>query len=99
MGFNGDMAISDGAVKILVRVQPGAVSNEVVCFTDGVWQVRVSAPPVKGKANRELIAFLSRLLGVGKGRIGIIKGHTARNKVMVINGLSNEEIMKRLSPG
>ena len=85
--------------EISVRVHPNAASNEVVGTTDGVWQVRVSAPPVKGKANQELITLLSRLLGVGKSRIDIIRGHTTRNKVIAISGLSQEEIMKRLSPG
>lgn len=93
---------SDGVVlskaEIAVRVHPSSVRNEVVGVTEGVWQVRVSAPPVKGKANKELIAFLSRLLGVGKSQIGIIKGQTTRNKVIAIGGLSREDIMKRLSP-
>jgi hypothetical protein len=84
--------------EISVRVHPNAAKNEVVGVTNGVWQVRVSAPPVKGKANKELIAFLSRLLGVGKSRIAIIKGHTTRNKVITISGLSQEDIVKRLSP-
>ena len=93
------MSISSDTVRISVRVHSNAVRNEVVGLTGGVWQIRVSAPPVKGKANKELIAFLSRLLGVSKSRIGIIRGHTARDKVIAINGLSREEIMKRLSPG
>ena len=66
-------------------------------FTDGVLRVKVSAPPSKGKANRELITFLSRLLGVGKDSINIIKGRTTRNKVVAIDGLSREEVMARLS--
>jgi len=86
-------------VKISLRVYPGASRNEVVGFTDGVLRVKVSAPPIRGKANRELITFLSQLLGVGKGRVDIIKGHTTRNKVVAIDGLSREEVMKRLSPG
>ena len=85
--------------EISVRVHPNAARNEVTGVTNGVWQVRVSAPPVKGKANQELIAFLSGLLGVGKSRIGIIRGHTTRNKVVAVDGLSQEDIMKRLLPG
>ena len=84
--------------EISVRVYPNSARNEVVGVTSGVWQVRVSAPPVKGKANQELITLLSRLLGVGKSRIDIIRGHTTRNKVIAISGLSQEDIMKRLSP-
>jgi len=84
--------------EISVRVHPNAARNEVTGVTDGVWQVRVSAAPVKGKANKELIAFLSRLLDVSKSQIDIIKGHTTRNKVIAIDGLSQEDIVKRLSP-
>jgi uncharacterized protein (TIGR00251 family) len=84
--------------EISVRVHPNAARNKVVGVTDGVWQVRVSAPPVKGKANQALITFLSGLLDVGKSRIDIIRGHTTRNKVIAISGLSQEDIMKRLSP-
>ncbi len=70
----------------------------MVGFVDGVLQVSVAAPPVKGKANRELIAFLSQVLGVGKGSLAIVKGHTSRSKVIAIDGLSREDAMKRLVP-
>jgi len=70
----------------------------MVAFADGVLRVKIAALPIKGKANKELIAFLSRLLGVGKGSVNIIKGHTTGSKVVVIDGLSREEVMKRLLP-
>ena len=78
-------------------MHPNAGKNEVVGFTDGVLQVRVSAPPVKGKANRELIAFLSQALGLSKSSLSIVKGHTSRNKVVAIDGLSQKDIINRLS--
>ncbi|MFC1951632.1 DUF167 domain-containing protein [Chloroflexota bacterium] len=83
--------------KISLQVNPGVVRSKVVSFTDGVLQVRIAAPPVKGKANRELIAFLSQVLGVGKGALTIIRGHTSRSKVIAIDGLSQEELIRRLS--
>jgi len=92
------MSISGNKAKISLRVYPNASRNEVAGFSEGVLRVKVSAPPIRGKANRELITFLSQLLGVSKGSIDIIKGHTARNKVVVIDGLSQEEVMNRLSP-
>ena len=70
----------------------------MVGVADGVLRVKISAPPVKGKANRELIAFLGQKLGVGKDNLTIIKGHTSRNKVIAIDGLSQEEVIRRLSP-
>ena len=93
------MSLSDSIVKISVRVYPGAPRSEVAGFVDGVFQVRVAAPPTKGKANRELVAFLGKLLGIGKSRIEITRGHTARNKLIAISGLSQEKIVRRLSPG
>ena len=92
------MSISGSGVTVSLCVYPNAGRNELVGFTGGVLRVKVSAPPSKGKANRELITFLSRLLGVGKDSVNIIKGHTTRNKVVAIDGLSREEVMERLSP-
>ena len=91
------MANLASEAKLSLRVHPNASRNELVGFTEGVLVVKVSAPPIKGKANRELVAFLSRLLGVSKGSIDIIKGHTYRNKLVVINGLSREEVINRIS--
>ena len=90
--------MSETEAKISLRVYPSAARSEVVSFTNGVLQVRVAAPPVKGQANKELIAFLSQALAVGKGAVTIVKGHTSRSKVIAIDGLSQEDIMKRLSP-
>ncbi len=82
---------------ITVRVHPNATKNEVLGFSDGVWLVKISAPPVKGKANKELINFLSKVLGVGRSSLSITRGHTSRSKVVIIDRLSQEEIIKRLS--
>jgi hypothetical protein len=62
-----------------------------------VLQVKIAAPPEKGKANKELTGFLSRLLDVKKTSISIIKGETGRNKLITIEGLTPDEIIKRLT--
>ena len=80
-----------------VRVYPNARKNELVGLSNGIWQVKVSAPPVEGKANAAVVALLSELLGVSKSRLSIIRGHTSRNKVIAVDSLSDEDIMKRLS--
>ncbi len=92
------MPVSENKARILVRVHPNAATNEVTGFTERVLQVRIAAPPVKGKANDELIAFLSQKLAVGKSKLRILSGHHNRNKVLTIEGLSQQEIMGRLSP-
>ncbi|HUU08869.1 MAG TPA: DUF167 domain-containing protein [Dehalococcoidales bacterium] len=88
--------MTESEARISLRVYPGAARSEVVDFSSGVWRVRVAAPPVKGKANRELIALLSRLLALDKRAITIISGHTSRNKVIAVAGLTQPEVIERL---
>ncbi|UCG10804.1 MAG: DUF167 domain-containing protein [Dehalococcoidia bacterium] len=88
--------MTESEARISLRVYPGAARSEVVGFSGGVWRVRVAAPPVKGKANRELIALLSRQLALDKRVITIISGHTSQNKVIAVGGLAQPEVIARL---
>ncbi len=58
--------------------------------------VKIAAAPEKGKANKELIDFLSERLDVRKSSIQIVKGETSRNKVVSIEGLDGAEAIRRL---
>lgn len=80
----------------MAHVQPNARQSRVVGLADGVLQVRVAAPPVKGRANLELIALLSDVLGVGRSDLTIEKGVTSRNKTIVINGLRQDQVASLL---
>ncbi len=93
------MPIPKNKAGISVQVYPGAIRNEIIGFTNNVLLIKISAPPVKGKANREIIAFLSKLLGTKKESISIIKGYTNRNKVIVVDGLSRECALELLLTG
>jgi len=77
-----------------VKVTPNASRNEIIGLAEGVLQVKIAAPPTKGKANKELTAFLSQALGVKKSSLSIVKGQTSRNKVIAIEGLSRDDIIK-----
>ena len=82
--------------RIVVRVQPNARQNDVLGFTDGVIDLRIAAPPVKGRANQELIRFLSDVLGVSKSRLIIEKGLTSKRKLIVIKGLTRDQVVSEL---
>ena len=82
--------------KIVVQVQPSASQNKLVRFENGVLHLKIAAPPVKGKANQELVKFLSDTLDVSKTSLTIEKGLTSRRKVIAVQGLAQEEVMKRL---
>ncbi len=86
----------EAQTKIAVRVQPNASQSEVQGFKDGVLYVRIAAPPTKGKANQELIRFLSNILGVRKGNLTIEKGTTGKRKVISIIGLTQGQVMRSL---
>lgn len=91
--------MSQSLVSISVRVYSNAAGNEVAGFSGGVFRVKVAAPPVQGKANRELVAFLGEALGISKNRVSITRGHTTRNKLIAIDGLSEADVKEQLLPG
>ncbi len=82
---------------LVVQVQPNASQNRITRFKDGVLHVKVAAPPVKGKANRELIEFLSDILGVNKSNLTIQKGVTGKKKTILVKGLTPDKLMGRLN--
>ncbi len=85
------------SVLITIRVHPSSSKNEITAFREGAWYVRVAAPPVRGKANAELLDYLSRLLGIRKSNLSVVRGTTAHVKVIAVEGLSQEEITAKLS--
>ena len=82
---------------ISVRVSPGAARDEITGLKDGVWQVRVKAPPVGGKANQALLGLLGKALDLAPGGLVIVKGHTSRHKTVAVNGLGEQDVRQRLS--
>jgi len=83
------------STRIQIQIHPSAKKNEVLRFQDGVWYLKIAAPPVEGKANKELIEFLSEILGVSKSRITIDKGITSRRKLIVVEGMTDAEVTKQ----
>jgi uncharacterized protein len=83
--------------RLSIKVQPNAGRNEVVGSSGGIWKIKIGAPPDKGKANKELIEFLSEALGVRKDSISILKGETSHNKILAIIGMNPEEVNTALS--
>jgi uncharacterized protein (TIGR00251 family) len=79
--------------RISVRVQPDASQNRILSLKDGRWQVRIAAPAIKGKANQELIKFLSDILGVGRSNLTIEQGITSKQKVVGIKGLTPDQVI------
>jgi uncharacterized protein (TIGR00251 family) len=82
---------------LTVRVTPRARRTEVAeILEDGTLRIRVTAPPVEGKANAALIEFLARALGIRKSRIEIVAGEKGLDKIVSITELSAAEVQRRL---
>lgn len=84
------------SVRLTVQVQPNAKRSEVLGFENGVLRVKVSAPPVEGKANKGVIELLSKTLGIKKSSIEIQKGATSKRKVVLIEDITLADISARL---
>jgi len=85
-----------GGVTFQVRVIPGASKNEVAGIQDGALKVRLTAPPVEGKANRACVEFLAGLLGVRRSALAITSGEKSRKKTVSVTGLARGELEERL---
>jgi len=71
-----------------IRVLPRSSRNEVVGeMADGTLKVKLTAPPVDGKANEALVELLAEHFDISKSKIKIVKGLTSKNKAIEIIGL------------
>lgn len=91
MSAKGD----SGGIRIRVKVIPRARTNQISGFMeDGSLKVRLTAPPVDGKANQALIDLLADTLDLPKSNISILSGSHSRNKTVGIVGISLEGYQK-----
>jgi len=82
---------------LVIRVTPRASRNEIAeILEDGTVRVRLTAPPVEGKANRALIKFLAKVLDVRPSAIEIVAGETGRDKLVAISDMDVETAQRKL---
>lgn len=87
--------------RLSLRVQPGARSDAILGWkADGrggeVLKIRLRAPAVEGKANAALIEFLAQSLGLRRSQFALLRGEKAREKIVAVEGMTMEEIKRRL---
>jgi uncharacterized protein (TIGR00251 family) len=89
--------VADGCT-VSVRVQPGAKRNAVVGLHGDAVKIALNAPPVDGKANEALIAFVAEKLGLPRARVSLVAGAANRSKVLRITGKSAADVRAALLP-
>ena len=80
-----------------VRLQPRARRDEVVGERGGAVVIRVTAPPVDGKANEALCRLIARAVGVPASRVSVVRGHSARDKVVRVDGVDTAALRAALA--
>jgi hypothetical protein len=88
---------SEGGISFAIKVHPRAKKNAITDELGDALKVSLTAPPLDGRANEACIAFFAKLLNVPRSSVTIASGHTSRNKVIRVVGLSAEELRKRIA--
>ena len=81
-----------------IRLHPGAKQNAITGLHDNALKIALNAPPIDGRANEALIAFLAERLTIPRAKITLIAGQTSRSKTLRITGKSAAEVVAALSP-
>ena len=83
-------------VLLPVRAQPGARTSGLRGAVGGALRVSVTAAPEKGKANKSLVAVLSKQLGLRKSQVQLVSGRTALQKRFLVRDITLEELEQRI---
>ena len=86
------------SVVLSVRLTPRAAREQVSLQEDGSLAVRVSAPPVDGRANAALERAVAGALRIAPSRVTLVRGARSRDKAVRVDGLDAEAVRERLAP-
>lgn len=80
----------ENGIILNVRILPNSSKNCMVCSQDAI-KVKITAPPVEGKANKALVEFLSKTFKVPKTYFEIVKGETSKDKSILIKNIDDKK--------
>ena len=88
--------LPDGNLLLSLYVQPRSSRNELAGLHGDTLKLRLTTPPVDGRANRAVISFLAKLLKIPKSAILIRSGHKSRLKKVLLSGLDEHQVRSLL---
>ncbi len=94
--YNSILQISQNGIIFNVKLVPNSSFTKIVDYTEEYVRIKISSPPIENKANKELIAFCSKLFDVNKSKIRIISGEKSKLKKVFIQGAKIEELSQKL---
>jgi len=87
---------ADFEMRLNVYVKPHSKETCLLAEPDGSLVMKVSASPTKGKANREIVKWLSKQLQIPSSHVQIVSGVRSKKKIVQISGPEEREILRRL---
>jgi hypothetical protein len=87
-----------GGARLRVHVVPRAARSEVCGLQGDALKVRLQAPPVDGKANAALCAFVAEAAGLPRRAVAVVAGETSREKVLLVSGADPAALAEALRP-
>lgn len=85
-----------GGVRVHLFIQPKSSKNEVVGVHNGEIKIKITAPPIDGRANEGLIEFLSDHFDIPKRNVLLVKGETGRHKTVDLIGIEESHARQLL---
>ena len=89
---NPNKTSQDILTELKIRLVPRSSRDQLVSCLGDQLKIKITAPPVEGRANQALIAFLAKQLGIAKSRVELVGGETSKQKRILIHGLNLDEI-------
>ena len=91
------LRLGERQTTLTLHIQPGAKKTEVVGIHGDALKIRLAAPPVDGKANAALIAFVADRLGLARSAVSLKSGQSSRRKVLEVTA-APADTLERLLP-
>jgi uncharacterized protein (TIGR00251 family) len=91
-----DLRDTPSGLTLRVRVQPRASREGLLGEREGALLVRLTAPPLEGRANQALARLLGKALGVAPSAVRVVRGETGRDKLVAVAGVSAAAARDRL---
>lgn len=90
------LSTHDERLLLRIKAVPGASRDTIAGLLGDQLKIRIIAPPEGGKANQAIIGLLCEQLGIPRRQLTLISGHTARDKLIEIDGLDSSQARARL---
>jgi len=79
---------TDAGLMVPLHVQPRARQTQIAGIHNGALKVKISAPPVDDAANRAIVEYFSKMLGLPRSHVQIVAGQKSRDKLLHVIGIS-----------